>query len=541
MDAKLPVKKFPFWWLLITIPAGIHFFLLYRYSVNAPRLDDFSDGFGFLTHFYQTDSLQEKVDWFFSRYQNHRWGFLHAIYAAYHCIDFRSANFLSMPWLLLLLWLWHRATHNTPYHAALLICASFLIFNLHSWTGMFWITASLAAFPSIPLALLAFMLAMYREAWALISAIAISLLATFTNGNGVFIWLLVIGHLIFLQIKSPDHRRWFFIAVWIVIAIPTLSAFFSDWIFHPVNTQEDRVAGFAQKLLENPLLFIKGLFATIGSNLIYYPKQDTDWQVILAIAMGITESIAMMWLLLTGALRKNPPLLLLTLYIGGTMAAIAASRVLFIGLHQAFQGHYKLYNSMFLLLLCTAWLDKYYSAKKNTANTFIYAATGASIFLYLASLVIFIPAVDHYHRELVSDTKNWLYTNKLTRGESQLFVKQPNQKLLTAVAGGFYNPWTLLNDQEIPRDIIYTGHCPTALLAVPAKLQSQQRALAVHIEATLPARTEKFCLQGSQQAIYFARPASDNSTDIDNNITLWVPRNSEVTDDAGPWTLYALP
>ncbi|HNL91637.1 MAG TPA: hypothetical protein PKH01_01930, partial [Pseudomonadales bacterium] len=291
----------------------------------------------------------------------------------------------------------------------------------------------------------------------------------------------------------------------------------------------------------SPLLFIKGLFATTGSNLIYYPKQDTDWQVALALVMGLLEIVFMAWLLLTGALRKNPPLLLLTLYIGCTMAAIAASRVLFIGLHQAFQGHYKLYNSMFLLLLCTAWLDKYYFTKKNTSHTFIYTATGASIFLYVVSLVIFIPAVDHYHRELVNDTKNWLYTNKLARGESQLFIKQPNQKLFAAVAGGFYNPWTLLNNQEIPRDIIYTNHCPEPLLAVPAKLQSQQRALAVHIKAILPARIEKFCLQGSQQAIYFARPTSDNSTNTDNNITLWVPRNSEVTEDTGPWTLYALP
>jgi hypothetical protein len=537
MDAFRRFSTNHFWWTLIALPILIHLVLLWLYSVNAPRLDDFSEGFGFLTHFFKAETLQEKIDWFFYRYQNHRYASLHTIYIYFHGIDFRLITFFSAPWLWLLLWLWYRSTSSLSYQLPLLLTACFLIFNLHSWMGMFWLTASMSIDPSIALALLAFILATKNTTTNTVLAIATALLATFTNGNGVFIWLLVIGYLIFLQIKSPDYRRCFFIVVWIVISTLALSAFFSDWVFHPVNMQEDRVTGFIQKLAENPTLFLKGLFATVGSNLIYYPGQDSDWRVFLAIAVGVIESIIMAWLLLRGAFKNNPPLLLLALYIGATLAAIAASRVLFLGLHQAFQGHYKLYNSIFLLLLCAAWLDVRTQQQKRclTISKLLAGITGIA---YLVSFLLFLPTLDTYHRELVNDTRNWLYTNKLTRGESQLFVIQPNKKLAAAVDGGYYNPWTLLNNDEIPDDIIYSQTCPPNT-PITASIQSQLHAHAVKIDLPAIKASSKFCLQGEKQAIYFTVTSENNKEK--QNFSLWVPRNGEAGEDKGPWTLYSLP
>ncbi len=405
---------------------------------------------------------------------------------------------------------------------------------------MFWITASLAAFPSIPLALLTFIFIANNKPLSTVFAISTAMLATFTNGNGVFIWLLAIGYLCALQVRSPQKSRAFSIAIWIVVALPVLYIFFSDTVFHPVNTQEDRVAGFLQKFLADPLLFFEGSFAAIGSNLIYYPGSDSDWRTITAIFFGATESLAMLYLLLRCAFRNNSPLLLLTLYIGATMAAIAASRVLFIGLHQAFQGHYKLYNSIFLLLLFAAWLDVRAQKNKETLSLSRWLA-GISGTAYLASCILFLPTIDAYHQALVTDTKNWLYTNKLMRGESQLYVKQPNLKLATAVKEGFYNPWTLLSAQEIPTDIIYSTACPQPAAALTAKLQSQARALAVHIDVAPSATMTKMCLQGAQQAIFFTMPKQEKISGTEANVSLWVPRNPEVEEDAGPWMLYALP
>ncbi len=402
---------------------------------------------------------------------------------------------------------------------------------------MFWLTASMSIDPSIALALLAFILATKNTTTNTVLAIATALLATFTNGNGVFIWPLVIGCMIFQNIKVPTTSRTIAITLWTTITLIIFYAYFSDTIFHPVTTQEDRVAGFMQKLVENPLLFLKGVFASIGSNLIYYPGQDNDWRVFVAAAMGVIESITIAWLLLRGAFKNNLPLLLLTLYIGATLAAIAASRVLFLGLHQAFQGHYKLYNSIFLLLLCAAWLDVRTQQQKRclTISKLLAGITGIA---YLVSFLLFLPTLDTYHRELVNDTRNWLYTNKLTRGESQLFVIQPNKKLAAAVDGGYYNPWTLLNNDEIPDDIIYSQTCPPNT-PITASIQSQLHAHAVKIDLPAIKASSKFCLQGEKQAIYFTVTSENNKEK--QNFSLWVPRNGEAGEDKGPWTLYSLP
>lgn len=402
---------------------------------------------------------------------------------------------------------------------------------------MFWLTASMSIDPSIALALLAFILATKNTTANTVLAITTALLATFTNGNGVFIWPLVIGCMIFQNIKAPTTSRTIAITLWTTTTLIIFYSYFSDTIFHPVTAQEDRVAGFMQKLVENPLLFLKGVFASIGSNLIYYPGQDNDWRVFVAVAMGVIESITIAWLLLRGAFKNNLPLLLLTLYIGATLAAIAASRVLFLGLHQAFQGHYKLYNSIFLLLLCAAWLDVRAQQQKPclVISKLLAGITGIA---YLVSFLLFLPTLDAYHRELVNDTRNWLYTNKLSRGESQLFVIQPNKKLAAAVDGGYYNPWTLLNNDEIPDDIIYSQTCPSNT-PITASIQSQLHAHAVKIDLPTIKTRSKFCLQGEKQAIYFTVIPANNKEKP--NFSLWIPRNGEAGEDKGPWTLYALP
>jgi hypothetical protein len=75
------------------------------------------------------------------------------------------------------------------------------------------------------------------------------------------------------------------------------------------------------------------------------------------------------------------------------------------------------------------------------------------------------------------------------------------------VSEGFYDPWSLLSSPEMPTGIIYSTACPQPATASAAKLQSQARALAVHIDIAPSESTRKMCLQGAQQAIFFTLPA----------------------------------
>ncbi len=257
MDAS-PLRQHPgrsaYWWLA-AIPVLVHAALLLLHSVNAPRLDDFSDGLVLLPQFYGTDSLWEKCRILFSMYQNHRWGLLHGIYFAYHCIDFRSANLLSFIPLLALPWLWFRLFRHEPYAPALLAIATALVFNLQAWTGLFWITASLAAIPVIPLALLTCMLATRGDWRSLALAAGTAVIATFTNGNGVTLWPLVLAWLlyeVFTGRKTAVARS----SAWLLCSAVFVVLYFSRTILDHEIPGTNNMPDAAAKILANPVLFL---------------------------------------------------------------------------------------------------------------------------------------------------------------------------------------------------------------------------------------------------------------------------------------------
>lgn len=527
------------WWLLAAVPVIIHGVLLYLYSVNAPRLDDFSDGLVFLPAFYGTDDWAERFRLLFTMYQNHRWGLLHGVYALFRCIDFRLAGFLSLPWLILFLVLWYRETRSWRFALPLLAIASLLVFNLHSWTGMFWITASLAAFPSICLALLAFMLLTRRDTAGTLAAILVSTAATMTNGNGVLLWPL---GMLYLAWQQKHSRQPSLMVYWMAASCAVLFLFFSPDIFPVAAGQEDRVTGFAQALLGDPLLFVQGALATAGSHMLYFHPEQT-WRIWLAVSIGLAQAITLAWLLWRGALRDKPALLLLLLFTAGTLAAIAASRVMFLGMPQAFQGHYKLYNSVLLLLLIAAMLDV--KAKKSGQNTMQASAlTGIAATFYVVSMLQFLPDVHNYHRALVEDTRQWLYSQSLQRPESRYLVKNPNRKLETAVAGGFYDPWTLVDSTRKPAATTAASACNSSLATpLQAKVLSHKNAHAIYLELNSREQLPHLllCSPLYSMTITIKSQSYHKNENGTHRLELWVPRMPDDRNNAGPWQVYAMP
>ncbi len=536
MDAQSPSKYSSYWWLLLAIPVLIHFFLLYCYSVNAPRLDDFSEVLTFLPNFHEATQWQEKIRIFFSVYQDHRYGVTHAINLITDGINFRGyvlwGNLLLPTYVFLF---WHTLKKH-PLQREITIIATLLFFNLHTWYGTYWATILLTSLGSLPIALGTFLLACSSNYRLLPFAIISAIFLTYSLGNGILVWPLITAY-VAVNNKRKSLPIWNRHSLsWLLAGILVLAAYFYD--FHFFDKQGDggaaNISALITQALHNAPRAIWGFFCLAGGHLLYY-SGHTDWRIILAGTAGLIETLALIYLLRRGVFRTRPALHLLLAFVFLTMLSIAIARVATINIGQALQGHYKLYTATYLLLLIIATLDWIQTHKPHLLRQSYLLCLSLASTLFITALFLFIPTVQQYHQTLADDTRQWLYSGVLQRDETRFFAKQPNKKLLRAIQDGFYNPWTLLSEQEIPRDIIYTQKCPAPLLRLPANIKSQLRALAVHIDAARPANIEKACLQGAQQAIYFSLPA--NST----HITLWVPRNNEIKEDAGPWALYALP
>ncbi len=538
MDAKSPTKNFPFWWLLIAIPVGIHFFLLYRYSVNAPRLDDFSEVLTFLPNFHAASTWQEKLRVFFAVYQDHRYGITHIINLLTDGINFRHYVLwgnLLLPAYVFLIW---RALQQHKLQKEITFIAALLFFNLQTWYGTYWASILLTSLGSLPVALGTFLLVCSTNPRLLPCALFSAICLTYTLGNGIFVWPLAAAYSL-LDNHRKQQLLWNTRTLsWLIAGAIVLIFYFHD--FHFFNKEGHGgldAINFIQQAINNIPNIAIGFFSLAGSHLLYYSGQ-IDWRITLASTIGVIETVALIWLLWRGALRAYPALRLLLAFVFFTMLSIAVARAATINIGQALQGHYKLYPATYLLLLITAILDWLTQRKSDFIRQIwgIFLCLTAAMFA--ASLYLFVATLAQYNQDLAKDIKQWLYSNTLKYGETRLYVKQPNKKLTTAVDGGFYNPWTLLQDDEIPDDLIYSDKCPPST-AMSANIESHAHAHAVKVDIAAPATTQQVCLQGGKQAIYFTINAGNQPQS--SNTSLWVPRNSEVTEDAGPWTLYALP
>ena len=522
-----------FFFAALAAPAIIHYVLLYLYAVNAPRLDDFSEVLTFLPNFHAASTWQEKLGIFFAVYQDHRYGITHIINLLTDGINFRHYVLwgnLLLPAYIYLIW---RALQQHRLQKEITVIAALLFFNLQTWYGTYWASILLTSLGSLPIALGTFLLVCSPNPRLLPYALFSAICLTYTLGNGVFVWPLAVAYSLLDNYRKQQLLWNTRTLSWLITGTIVLVFYFHD--FHFFNKEGHgglAATDFLQQAINNIPNMAIGFFSLAGSHLLYYSGQ-TDWRITLASTVGLIETATLIWLLWRGALRTYPALRLLLAFVFFTMLSIAVARTGTINLGQALQGHYKLYTATYLLLLIIASLDwmqqNKLSHSQKSCTLFFYCAA----LLYTASLFLFIPTVKQYHSQLAADTKQWLYSNTLQRGETQLFVKQPNKKLLRAVSEGFYDPWSLLSSPEMPTGIIYSTACPQPATASAAKLQSQARALAVHIDIAPSESTRKMCLQGAQQAIFFTLPAQASEN--------WVPRNPAIEEDAGPWALYALP
>lgn len=332
-------------WLLIglaALPVLYYVGTVLTYAYNFPYMDDYPTVVDFLNQLPTASTLSQKLSLLLAQNNFHRLvlvkliAWLNVVLTG--VVDFRLLQFVGLGFLLLTAWLLHAvpptrwpATSplfdkgealdkphgqvskaiSSPHRrggwqrsTGLIVCLPtlLLLFQFQGWNIAFWGIVAVSNVGAPALALLTFWLASRRQAgWA----IAVGLVALFTNGNGILVLpLLIIGW----AVQGKPRRALLALAV----TAPALWFYFQDY---------QNPAGPSLSKLIQPahLLHLLALDTAFLGALVYHPA--VPW---LPVAVGSFTLIWTAYLLITRYDRINPILfwLLLFLHLSGVMLAV---------------------------------------------------------------------------------------------------------------------------------------------------------------------------------------------------------------------------
>jgi hypothetical protein len=221
------------------------------------------------------------------------------------------------------------------------------------------------------------------------------------------------------------------------------------------------------------------------------------------------------------------------------MLVIAATRTAAGGIDQSLQGHYKLYNSTLLLVLCIGIINLTSETKPLAITAIKTSLIAAAISLYVAALILFLPTAILQQQQLAEDTRQWLFSHVLQFPETRLYIASPNKRLADAVRTNSYDPWQLLQKTEQPL-LTEKASCPTGFQAAPANLKSHKQANAVLLTLNTSEKIPAFYLCSPLQTMRIT-VMEQSYTENKNgtySLQLWVPRDKNIKEDSGPWQVY---
>ena len=243
--------------LLLVLPILIFGFYWSAYAVDVPWFDDFEVVPGFLLQWINAKTWDEKLHWLFWPNNEHRmaYGKMLAVlqYNFTEKLNFQGlqglAN-LSVVGLAGLLWLAFRRINQPTWYFLPVVL---LLFQPQYHLLSFWTITGLQHQPVLFFVCLAMYWLAVGSTRALVGALLIGWVATFTMSNGMFVWAAGAGVLLV-------QRRWIHLLVWLLTSAGAMSAYFYQF---PANTANTR--SFT-RFLEHPELSLVGLFTFWGAS-----------------------------------------------------------------------------------------------------------------------------------------------------------------------------------------------------------------------------------------------------------------------------------
>lgn len=327
--------------ILAIIPIMLFYAILFRQSTDLPLDDDYDALLGFLNQLVQLKSTSAKFLLFLSSQHNeYKLFFEHGLawlqFALLGHIDLGFLCALGNGFVLLLaILLWKMflpACKDTAARVAFFIPVPWLLFQLHYFETVDWAMAGVANISVLVFALAAIHYLVKGTRGAFWVAIACTVLAVGSSGNGFVV--IPIG----LLILAID-RRYARIAPWLVASGICFAAYF--YRYNAMSSQSSvHESVFATLLRPQPLFVV----AFIGNAAGFSMGKG-------CLVLGFALCLLFAAMVRRGTIRKNPQVSYCVLFLLLTAIGVAGLRS-GLGLAQSLAPRYTIYS---VLLVIFAW------------------------------------------------------------------------------------------------------------------------------------------------------------------------------------------
>jgi hypothetical protein len=348
--------------IIVMVPVVLYYWIFTDTSVNIPHWDDYFAVLEFLAVYLNADTLSGKIGSIISQHNEHRVVVLKIFtildYHLFGKVDFRHLILAGNLCLIGIFWVLIRMLNIQKHRLLYLIPVPFILFHLQYYGGSNWAIVCTTMFVSTLFAFLSMYFLTTGKQSHLIWAAAFAILATFSNGNGMFTF--VSGWVVFFfQRKRPLYQP----VVWTTVMLFTIALYFYGYEKQPSQTLG------RETLLTDPLLVVRYLTAFTGASFVGLARNSG---VLIACQVGLIYWVFYVFLLLFehDYHQKDPlPIALLTfLFLTIFIASLGRANL---GIEQAFTSRYK-FNCLIITALLYIFIVKRCEIFKRYSYNFFF-------------------------------------------------------------------------------------------------------------------------------------------------------------------------
>ena len=432
--------------VLVAFPVVWICYLFYQYALNVPHWDDHALKY-FILNFEKTTSFNDKIKLLFAQHNEHRIVLtrLFALLVVFlkGNLDFKWLMFLGNLSLFGILVIFYKILiiNKKPIISAIPLV--WLLLTASLYEIFFWGMTSVQNFWVIFLALFSFYHLSYKSSkYSFLLALVTSLLALLTSGNGLLVG--IIGFVILGLIK--EYKLLF---LWMIFNGILIFYYFFFYTQRP-----DSAASLHEFSL---MAFMKNTIVFLGVAL------DSFWILpFLRVKIAIAAAIVLFTFFVVVAFKllnknklvnENQNFLFLfssTLFILGTAAIIVLSRLNY-GTDILFTSKYKIYSTLFAMLLCCYFLV-IQSTKTYKLTLLISMIFG--ILIWLNFYLIDYRNVIYTYQERIADLINWKLEAKNKGQQISNYPYQMPLSLLDNFPTNFMKDSTIIDSINEQKDYI---------------------------------------------------------------------------------------
>ena len=273
------LEKYPhIYFFLSLIPIFSFFFIQNKFIVNAAYSDDWNAINGLVIRYFSAgDSFFDKLSLIISQNNEHREGYLSIIaivqFWVFGNINYKLFDLLGSLSILGTFFIFYGYLLKFKKPRWIILPISFILFNFLYYQNSFWSICALQNNTILFFVLTTFyFLIDLNSKLKFILALLFAILATFTSGNGMLVFIAAIP-----MFKGSNAR---FISIWAITFLLIIILYYQGYV-HPMHRGE---------ILDNVFLFwpiTKTFFVYLGSSLSVFNFQSMDVLITSSFCLGL--------------------------------------------------------------------------------------------------------------------------------------------------------------------------------------------------------------------------------------------------------------